>query len=215
MPKTLYYVGLKTRENGGETAFMPETQIRWFPGDSHAVADNVASRMLAHPDVFSDKSPEERAKLAEEARARALQEQAAARPAQAGGGTLEQLLAALPPGTTITLANGTKIEVPAGGLVQEQEDAAQFRPGATGLAGAHTSSVAQRLSAATGIDGALDGEVAMQLQETQTSPSTDASAISLAPGASVPAAAPAPAPAPAATPTVGEKPAAAAPKAKK
>ena len=45
----LKYVGLKDEE----TAFSPETGITWTPGSSHEVPDNLAKRMLAHPDVFA------------------------------------------------------------------------------------------------------------------------------------------------------------------
>lgn len=45
----LKYVGLKNEE----TAFSPETGITWTPGSSHDVADLIAKRMLAHPDVFA------------------------------------------------------------------------------------------------------------------------------------------------------------------
>lgn len=45
----LKYVGLKDEE----TAFSPETGITWTPGSSHDVADLIAKRMLAHPDVFA------------------------------------------------------------------------------------------------------------------------------------------------------------------
>ncbi|WP_294767245.1 hypothetical protein [uncultured Rhodoferax sp.] len=44
------YVGAK---QDGETAFAEKTGITWFPGDSHAVDDKVAARMLNHPDVFA------------------------------------------------------------------------------------------------------------------------------------------------------------------
>lgn len=45
----LKYVGLKDEE----TAFSPETGITWTPGSSHEVPDQLAKRMLAHPDVFA------------------------------------------------------------------------------------------------------------------------------------------------------------------
>jgi hypothetical protein len=195
MPKTIYYVGLKTRENGGETAFISETQIRWFLGDSHPIADNVASRMLAHPDVFSDKSPEERARLAEEARQRAAEEQAAARnPGNSGGSmSMEAFLAALPAGAKITLPNGTEIKMPVAG------NAGATTPVYGSLEGAHTSSVAARLAAHTGANNE-DGQPTTALNagvgdatgfgegdrvtETKVGESNTAG-MSLAPGATV------------------------------
>lgn len=44
------YVGVK---QDGETAFIHDTKITWLQGDSHDVADDVAARMLKHPDVFA------------------------------------------------------------------------------------------------------------------------------------------------------------------
>lgn len=49
------YVGLKEEE----TAFSSETGITWFPGSSHPVPDNLARRMLQHPDVFELDTPDE------------------------------------------------------------------------------------------------------------------------------------------------------------
>ena len=44
------YVGVKL---DGETAFTDKTGITWMPGDSFEVADDVATKMLQHPDVFA------------------------------------------------------------------------------------------------------------------------------------------------------------------
>lgn len=44
------YVGVK---QDGETAFIHDTKITWFQGDSHEIADAIAARMLKHPDVFA------------------------------------------------------------------------------------------------------------------------------------------------------------------
>lgn len=49
MPR-IKYVGTK---DDGESAFSRETQITWFPGDSHDMTDAMAARMLQHPDVFA------------------------------------------------------------------------------------------------------------------------------------------------------------------
>lgn len=51
MAKQIKYVGVK---EDGETAFVHETGITWYPGDSHAVPEKVAERMLRHPDVFAE-----------------------------------------------------------------------------------------------------------------------------------------------------------------
>ncbi len=45
----LTYVGTKSH---GSTAFKAQTGITWFPGDSHDIKDDVAAKMLKHPDVF-------------------------------------------------------------------------------------------------------------------------------------------------------------------
>lgn len=51
MPK-IKYVG---RKPDGETAFslLPGAPSVWMPGDSNEVSDELAARMLAHPDVFA------------------------------------------------------------------------------------------------------------------------------------------------------------------
>jgi hypothetical protein len=45
----LEYTGLKA---DGETAFIEESGIRWFPGDVHNVPDGVAKKMLGHPSMW-------------------------------------------------------------------------------------------------------------------------------------------------------------------
>lgn len=45
----LTYVGTKSN---GSTAFKAQTGITWFSGDSHDIKDDVAAKMLKHPDVF-------------------------------------------------------------------------------------------------------------------------------------------------------------------
>lgn len=55
----LKYVGLKL---DGERAFQQETGIEWFPGSQHAVTEDMAAKMLKHPDVFEE--VEEPAKVA-------------------------------------------------------------------------------------------------------------------------------------------------------
>lgn len=45
----LTYVGTKPN---GSTAFKAQTGITWFPGDEHDIKDDVAAKMLKHPDVF-------------------------------------------------------------------------------------------------------------------------------------------------------------------
>lgn len=49
MPQ-IKYVGLKTT---GEQAFIDDTKLEWFPGDSHEVSAAHAEKMLKHPDVFA------------------------------------------------------------------------------------------------------------------------------------------------------------------
>lgn len=52
MPKPtieIAYVGAKESED----AFRDATGIVWFPGSVHAIEQDVASRMLKHPDVFA------------------------------------------------------------------------------------------------------------------------------------------------------------------
>lgn len=49
MPK-IKYVGLKT---AGEQAFIEDTKLEWFPGDSHEVSAAHAEKMIKHPDVFA------------------------------------------------------------------------------------------------------------------------------------------------------------------
>lgn len=44
------YVGVKL---DGETAFIDKTGITWMPGDVFEVANDVATKMLQHPDVFA------------------------------------------------------------------------------------------------------------------------------------------------------------------
>lgn len=44
------YVGLKVN---GSTAFKAQTGITWLPGDCHEVKDDIAAKMLKHPDVFA------------------------------------------------------------------------------------------------------------------------------------------------------------------
>lgn len=44
------YVGVK---QDGETAFIHDTKITWFPGDSFDIDAGIAKRMLNHPDVFA------------------------------------------------------------------------------------------------------------------------------------------------------------------
>lgn len=46
----LEYTGLKAV--GGETAFMEETGIRWFPGDVHDVSEAAAKKMLEHATMW-------------------------------------------------------------------------------------------------------------------------------------------------------------------
>ncbi|MFZ2306838.1 MAG: hypothetical protein WAW73_17465 [Rhodoferax sp.] len=46
----LKYVGLKVN---GSTAFKAQTGITWLPGDCHEVKDDIAAKMLKHPDVFA------------------------------------------------------------------------------------------------------------------------------------------------------------------
>ena len=55
MPQ-IKYVGLKMT---GEQAFIDDTKLEWFPGDSHEVSAAHAEKMLKHPDVFAlaDKVP--------------------------------------------------------------------------------------------------------------------------------------------------------------
>lgn len=49
--KQIKYVGVKP---DGETAFGSLTGgIVWLPGSSHEIADDVADKMLQHPDVFA------------------------------------------------------------------------------------------------------------------------------------------------------------------
>lgn len=57
----LKYVGLKA---DGERAFQHDTGIEWFPGSRHEVSDQMAAKMLKHPDVFAvdDEQPEAPAK---------------------------------------------------------------------------------------------------------------------------------------------------------
>ena len=49
MPQ-IKYVGLKMT---GEQAFIDDTKLEWFPGDSHEVSAAHAEKMLKHPDVFA------------------------------------------------------------------------------------------------------------------------------------------------------------------
>ncbi|MGE4244006.1 hypothetical protein [Ramlibacter sp.] len=50
MPK-IQYVGVK---KDGETAFVRETGITWFPGTVKTIADaELVAKMLRHPDVFA------------------------------------------------------------------------------------------------------------------------------------------------------------------
>lgn len=44
------YVGVKL---DGETAFSDKTGITWMPDDAFEVANDVATKMLQHPDVFA------------------------------------------------------------------------------------------------------------------------------------------------------------------
>lgn len=197
--RKIWYVGAKGDQPQGETAFKELTGIAWRTGDVYDIPAAIASQMLAHPDVFSDKSPEERARIAAEARARAAREQAAAQAGSSGAG-IGAVLASLPPGTSITLPDGRVITVSTG-------------PAPAGsLEGAHTSALAQRLAAATGAqnedgnpttslissDSAEDssgifGQDDGKVEETTVDATADASSISLAPGATV-AVADAPAP---------------------
>lgn len=45
----LEYTGLK---QDGETAFIEESGIRWFPGDVHDVPAGIAKKMLGHPSMW-------------------------------------------------------------------------------------------------------------------------------------------------------------------
>lgn len=198
--RRIWYVGLKGEQPAGETAFSHLTGISWRSGDVHDIPSAIASQMLAHPDVFSDKSPEEREALAKEARARALQEQA--QQASPAGG-LAAILGVLPAGTTINLPDGRVLSVSAG-------SAPAAAGGVAGsLEGAHTSSMAARLAAATGANNeegapttSLTGQVGdatggafggddTRVQETQVGGGTNVTAdsMSLAPGGTVAAAA--------------------------
>ena len=49
--KRLEYVGLK---QDGERAFKERTGIEWFPGDTKDVAEDVATEMLRHTDVWRE-----------------------------------------------------------------------------------------------------------------------------------------------------------------
>lgn len=211
--RKIWYVGAKGDQPQGETAFKELTGIAWRTGDVYDIPAAIASQMLAHPDIFSDKSPEERARIAAEARARAAREQAAAQAGSSGAG-IAAVLGSLPPGTSITLPDGRVITVSTG-------------PAPAGsLDGAHTSALAQRLAAATGaqnedgnptaplsaavgdITGAAGapaagfGDADEKVTETVTSTTVDPE-ISLAPGATV---APAATAAQAATPAPTPKP---------
>jgi hypothetical protein len=221
LTRRIWYVGLKGDHPQGETAFSHLTSIVWRTGDVHDIPSGIASQMLAHPDVFSDKSPEERAALAEEARQHALQEQQAQQ--QAGAGlNLESLLSVLPPGASITLADGRVLSVSA---------AAGPAPVPGSLEGAHASSMAARLAGHTGATnedgqpttkleqqvgdatGAGFGGSDQRVQETRVGGDANAQdGINLAPGAKVapaatqaPAQAPAPTPAPKAAPAPADK----------
>jgi hypothetical protein len=205
LTRRIWYVGLKGQTAQGETAFSHLTGVVWRDGDVHDIPSGVASQMLAHPDVFSDKSPEERAAIAEEARQRAAAEDAKRSAAPAID--MAALLASLPPGASIQLADGRVLSMSAGPAPE---------PGS--LAGAHTSPMAQRLAAATGAvneDGSPTTRLEQQVgdatgagfgggdalvQETKVGGGEDAGAgISLAPGGKVaPAPTQPPAPAPAA-----------------
>lgn len=44
------YVGLK---QDGESAFEALTGLVWLPDSSHEIKDDVAAKMLQHPDVFA------------------------------------------------------------------------------------------------------------------------------------------------------------------
>lgn len=74
------YVGLKL---DGETAFKSECGITWMQGDEHEIRDDLAKRMLRHPDVF-----EEVVELQPEKPAITLQPQTVTEPVATTGDTL-------------------------------------------------------------------------------------------------------------------------------
>ena len=44
------YIGVKVN---GCTAFQRESGIKWMQGDEHEIRDELAKRMLRHPDIFA------------------------------------------------------------------------------------------------------------------------------------------------------------------
>jgi hypothetical protein len=194
------YVGSKQ----SETAFSSATQIVWRPGDVHPIPAGLASKMLEHPDVFTDDDNPQETPQAKAAR------EAASRPAAAAGAAPASIYDFLPPGTKITMPNGAVIEVP--GLSTATPEIAQ----AVGAQLVRSVGTVDPQLAAIGDPNAQDptsanfakplaGRMANftdpDLAETPVNEAVDESSIRLAPGTTVAA----PAEAPKAAPAPGKK----------